>query len=599
MMGRVLPVCFSRVLAMLLLVSSVVLAEKFGDITMVRVGGELLPTIDQGGYFCNVNMRFRVTNTGVKPATLRVVMREPDAIRQVRLEPGVSTLLNLQAPMTEFHASYYYRSQPTFSIWVNGVNYPHGFHFAGYREHVKGFLFSNSLPGDTLKYLFYWKLGKNATDKSYTASDSMENWSRNVYDYMGYSVIWIDANEYVPDDVKKVLRQWMIDGGRLVRCVMPEDKWPDDVPDKGGVNVERFGKGDMVTFRPFARKQREKEFDEFMNKARAYETYHSELGVDLPAIVNRQGYDLLSAKTQTETELALTNAVTLFDKSNKKSLAIESPKVSLGPLMLVMLLFAVLVGPVNYLWLRKRHKEPLLLLTIPLISLVFCIMVVFFVSFSFGFKLEGEISAFTYFDQNEKVASSVFLCSLMANSSNRKELVFGETDHLVIMEKCSPFVLDKAGMVLAPSILKPRTPLNYIVRRCEQRNERIRCILKDGKAEFVNGLPVPMEHFIARDAEGNAFKSTGKIAEGARHQMDSCANTDVAKIMEPNKLMTELCEKKLLKANMTSMDMDLLFHYLPKGSFLAICSKPCFSTPGILPDKGRANYVVFGPVAWE
>ena len=607
MMGRFHPVCLSRVLAALfLLVSSVVIAEKFGDVTMVRAGGEMLPTIDQGGYYCNTNVRFRVANTGAKPTTVRLALREPDFIRQVRLEPGASTLLNFQAPATGYGNSYRSYSSPQLSLWVDGVSHAHGFYFqrSGDYNYLRGVLFSNSLPGDTLKYLFYWKQGKNATDKSYTASDSLENWSRKVYDYMGYSVIWIDANEYVPDEVKTVLRQWMFDGGRLVRCVMPDDQWPADVPDKDGMNVKRVGKGDLVTFRPLARKQREKEFDEFMNKARAYETYnHLELGAELPGIVNRQGYNLLSSEkgVGTEAEHALKSALALFDngKGKVQSVSIESPKVNLGPLMLAMLVFAVLVGPVNYLWLRKRRKEPLLLLTIPLISLAFCIMVVVFVSFSFGFKLEGNINAFTYFDQNEKVASSVFVCSLMANSSNRKELVFSEADHLIFKEKCSPLVLDKPGMVLDPGILKPRTPVNYIVRRCEPRSEKIRCIFKGTKAELVNGLSVPMEHFIARDGEGNAFRSTGKIAEGARHQLEKCTNMDIAKSLDANVLMTELCERELLKANMSNMDLDLLFHYLPKGSFLAICPKPCFSTSGILPDKGRANYVVFGPVTWE
>ena len=63
--------------------------------------------------------------------------------------------------------------------------------------------------------------------------------------------------------------------------------------------------------------------------------------------------------------------------------------------------------------------------------------------------------------------------------------------------------------------------------------------------------------------------------------------------------MKDILEKGFLKKNLSSMDIEVLLAYVPAGSYLAICAKPCFCTPGITPDKGIEKYVIFGPVPWE
>lgn len=51
-------------------------------------------------------------------------------------------------------------------------------------------------------------------------------------------------------------------------------------------------------------------------------------------------------------------------------LGLEIPTVPLQLLFYVMLVFVIVIGPVNFLVLRKFRKEPLILLTTPAVSLL-------------------------------------------------------------------------------------------------------------------------------------------------------------------------------------------------------------------------------------
>ena len=618
-MNRATPV-LKMMLAVLLFwgMMGTAYADRIEDIKLTLVQNGMLDTVDQAGEFCNSTIVFRATNEGEKSSVLEMEVANSIgiAVKRVKLAPGESAVLRFQLPKIR---DSYYHSGVSLVIKLDGKSYSHGFALTCHSG-VGGVMFSNSLP-ENVKKVYYDDGGKyggssSRLSRSHAATDSVAKWSRNVYDYMGYSTIWLDANEYVPEDVKAVLRQWVFDGGHLARCVKLDGEWPKDVPEgKDGFAEQTFGRGSIGTFRLYKVKtsrelealkqkskklneQREKETGEKQENKESDEELASEPPDDLEYL-NTSDRVMRFVKRSSHYNSMFPTPEKYSSKKQTSLFFLESPKINLLPLMLAMVVFVALVGPANYFYLRRKRREVLMLVTIPAFSLLFSLLVVLYVSVAFGFKLEGRINAFTYFDQNEKLASSVVACSMMANSTNRRELVFTEKDHLVLLNETPFVVLPKPGMVLASSLLTPRNPVGYFVRRCEKRNEKIRFIKKEGTAEAINGLPVPIEHLIARAPNGEAYKCASNIAEGARQALELCPKAPAAGKYTPDTLMKDILDRGLLKKNLSSMDLEVLFAYVPAGSYLAICSKPCFCTAGITPDEGMENYVVFGPVPWE
>ena len=215
-------------------------ADRIEDVKLTLVQNGMLDTVNQAGEFCNSTIVFRATNEGEKASVLEMEVANDNgiAVKRVKLAPGESAVLRFQLP--KLRNSYYH--SVSLVIKLNGKSYSHGFALP-WHNGVEGLMFSNSLP-ENVKKVYYDDGGKYGGSSSrlshpHAATDSVAKWSRNVYDYMGYSRIWIDANEYVPEDVMAVLRQWVFDGGHLARCVKLDGEWPKDVPEGKTVSRSR------------------------------------------------------------------------------------------------------------------------------------------------------------------------------------------------------------------------------------------------------------------------------------------------------------------------------------------------------------------------
>jgi len=82
--------------------------------------------------------------------------------------------------------------------------------------------------------------------------------------------------------------------------------------------------------------------------------------------------------------------------------------------VLVIVLFAVLVGPVNFLVLRRRKKPMLALLTVPLAGLGTTVAILLYGAFHDGFGVRGTVTSWTLLDQSRHEAVTVAARTLFA-----------------------------------------------------------------------------------------------------------------------------------------------------------------------------------------
>jgi hypothetical protein len=82
--------------------------------------------------------------------------------------------------------------------------------------------------------------------------------------------------------------------------------------------------------------------------------------------------------------------------------------------MAILVVFSVLIGPVNYLVLWRKRRQVLLVLTAPLISMVFLVVLAGYALFGEGIGIHGRAESFTVLDQTTKRAATRATVSLYA-----------------------------------------------------------------------------------------------------------------------------------------------------------------------------------------
>ena len=146
---------------------------------------------------------------------------------------------------------------------------------------------------------------------------------------------------------------------------------------------------------------------------------------------------------------------------------VEIPDMSFAVVILALLAYIVVVGPVNYFYL-VRHKKSvlLLLLTVPAISLVFVTVVIVFVTFFEGWYSRASAVGMTFLDQQESMAYTRAAVSLYAPVPVRR-LVFDPSDTVSFARAQSANVnLGRDQVVTGAN--KARVPLVYGVSRAEK-----------------------------------------------------------------------------------------------------------------------------------
>ena len=71
----------------------------------------------------------------------------------------------------------------------------------------------------------------------------------------------------------------------------------------------------------------------------------------------------------------------------------------------LLLLFAIVVGPLNYIYFRRRKRLPMLLITIPAMGFVCTVVILLYGFFSEGFGIIGSTRSFSVLDQRDHTAS--------------------------------------------------------------------------------------------------------------------------------------------------------------------------------------------------
>jgi hypothetical protein len=253
----------------------------------------------------------------------------------------------------------------------------------------------------------------------------------------------------------------------------------------------------------------------------------------------------------------------------------------------ILVVFSVLIGPVNYWLLWRARRQVLVVLTTPLISAIFILVLGGYVLAGEGIGVRGRAVTFTMLDQARKQAATRASASLYAAGMAptgglrfaRDEAVFplgpageGTRDTLVIdLTESQRFA---AGLINA------RSPTNLETISFRPARERLNFSRHNSGVSVVNGLNATIRALIYRSGDVHYLTSplqpgqTGNLGPRLRHAADEL----------PPGLPLGLSKR-----------FEHLLRNPPDGSFLAVVDRSPFWNPGVgAVDERGSFHVVFG-----
>jgi hypothetical protein len=221
--------------------------------------------------------------------------------------------------------------------------------------------------------------------------------------------------------------------------------------------------------------------------------------------------------------------VTTPDQANRRFSIVESRGIPVRGLFLVMLVFAILIGPVNIYLLTRKKRRIWLLWTVPVFSLLTCLAVVAYMTLSEGWETHVRVQGVTILDERAERAVSAGWLGIYAPITPGDGLHFIEaapgqgtelTPHLKssrpLFSQSAKRVIDwSTDQNLSTGWVTARVPAQFLVRTSEQRPEHI--VLdndRNGGLRLVNKLGADINAiWLANDA-GKIYTASAVAAGG-------------------------------------------------------------------------------------
>ena len=179
--------------------------------------------------------------------------------------------------------------------------------------------------------------------------------------------------------------------------------------------------------------------------------------------------------------------------------------------MVLITAFAVLIGPVNYFYLRSKRLLWLLLVTVPAMALITSVLLVGYSVAAHGFSIRSRIRSLTVLDQNSHRAVTVARLALFAGVAPVRGMQFSPETAVypVFPPTVEPgaFTVDwTENQLLTSGWLLSRTRTQFLTIRHAEQPGRVDVKPRDDAGlSIVNGLPWELEAVLVADASGRLF----------------------------------------------------------------------------------------------
>jgi hypothetical protein len=188
--------------------------------------------------------------------------------------------------------------------------------------------------------------------------------------------------------------------------------------------------------------------------------------------------------------------------------------------LVLITLFSIVIGPVNYVYLSRKKMLWLLLFTVPAMAVTTSALLLGYSVAVHGFSIKSRIRSLTVLDQRSRTAVTMARLSLFAGVAPSGGMRFSpETAVFPVIpttnEPTGGYVDWTQTQNLASGWLPARTRTQFFtVRNAEQRSRVELKPSADKSVEFWNGLPWELEMIVVTDDAGHLYVARS-VAAGA------------------------------------------------------------------------------------
>ena len=240
--------------------------------------------------------------------------------------------------------------------------------------------------------------------------------------------------------------------------------------------------------------------------------------------------------------------------------------------LMILFVFSFLIGPANYWFLWRKRQQVLFVLTAPVISALFILVLAGYVLAGEGLGVRGRAVTFTMLDQVRKQASTRASASLYAAGMAPAGGLRFPRDLAVFTigpeGNGSPDrqVLDLTdAQRFSAGVIQARSPTNLETIGFRPVRERLSFSREGDGINVVNGLGATVRTLIYRDAE-KVYSLAAPLPDGARELLKAAA-IDARQVV-PSDLPH-------------SARFVHLVEHQPPGSYLAVLERSPFWDPGV------------------
>ena len=253
--------------------------------------------------------------------------------------------------------------------------------------------------------------------------------------------------------------------------------------------------------------------------------------------------------------------------------------------LFILLAFSVLIGPVNYLFLKRRRAQVLFVLTAPVVAVVFIVLLGAYVILGEGVGVRGRAITFTQLDQDRQQAATRATTSLYAAGMTPSGGLNFPADVAVFpMGPDGGLSHDALRIDLTESqrftsgAIRARSPSNIETVGFRTARERLGFEKQGDQVSVVNGLGQTVTRLVLRDG-GRFYKLTAPLTAGARAVL-------TAGTVPPETLLNN---DPIAISHFAAMVTNQ-----PDGSYFAVLERSPFWQPGTerVEDRGSLHLVL-------
>jgi hypothetical protein len=197
--------------------------------------------------------------------------------------------------------------------------------------------------------------------------------------------------------------------------------------------------------------------------------------------------------------------------------------------LVMLFLFALLIGPANYLVLTRRRQQALLVVTVPAIALAFIVLLAGYVVAGEGLGVHARAASLTLLDQGRQQAATRTAVSMYAaGRSPRGGMRFGR-ETAVILGGGAPLVPDVAMDLTETQHLegfvRARTPANFETVALQPARERLVVHHEGDRIDVVNGLGATIKS-LTLQTRSRHYRLAAPLANGERRSLEPTSVVD-------------------------------------------------------------------------